>query len=191
MKTKSVQFDFLCLCLIFFVCIQIYEWKQTSWRRLVTAPQSLTLVIFSPPCCYLMQNVTCFVLQPAHLLAQREDKAFGIRLKRFVFCTFQLPLTWRRSPSPAQCANPALERRGAAVEMGTKMRPVDIKWKDGTPRYATFTAFLKHSQSMPRSLTWNEAQTCVPMFKTLKWRLPFPKFPWRFQKWAMAQKLKV
>lgn len=50
------------------------------------------------PCCYLMRTVTCFVLQLAHLPARREDKAFRIWLKRFVFGTFKLPLTWRRSP---------------------------------------------------------------------------------------------
>lgn len=38
-----------------------------------------------------MYNVTCFVLQLAHLLARWEDKASRIRLKRFVFfSTFQL-----------------------------------------------------------------------------------------------------
>lgn len=67
---------------------------------------------------YLMQNVTCFVLQLAHLPAQREDKAFRIWLKRFVFCTFQLPLTWRGSPSPTQCANPRMERKRVAVDGG-------------------------------------------------------------------------
>lgn len=196
MKTKSVCWIWFSRSLLYFIfCMYIDIWMETNKPRKAfdspTKPDFGDFFFFSA-CCYLMQNVTCFVLQPAHLLAQREDKAFGIRLKRFVFCTFQLPLTWRRSPSPAQCANPAMERRGAAVEMGTKMRPVDIKWKDGTSRYATFTTFLKHSQSMPRSLTWNVAQMCVPMFKTLKWWPPdFPEFPSCFQKRAMAQKLKV
>lgn len=177
MKTKSVCWISRSLLDFFWYVYRYTNGNKQAEEGLWQSHKAWLWWFFSA-CCYLMQNVTCFVLQPAHLLAQREDKAFGIRLKRFVFCTFQLPLTWRRSPSPAQCANPAMERRGAAVEMGTKMRPVDIKWKDSTPRYATFTAFLKHSQSMPRSLTWNVAQTCVPMFKTLKWRPPdFPKFP--------------
>lgn len=169
MKTKSVYWIKFSRSLLYFIFSYVYRymnWNKPAEEGLWQSHKAwLWWGVFS---CYLMQNVTCFVLQPAHLLAQREDKAFGIRLKRSVFCTFQLPLTWRRSPSPAQCANPRMERRGAAVEMGTKMRPVDIKWKDGTPRYAMFMAFLKYSQSMSRSLTWNMAQICVPMFKTLK-----------------------
>lgn len=124
-------------------------------------------------------NVTCFVLQLAHLLAQREDKAFRIRLKRFVFCTFQLPLTWRKSPSPTQCANPRMERRRAALKMETKMRPVDIKME-------RLHWFVCSVHDIPETITvsakvfdWDVCLNVCSVFTTLPWRLTdFLMFAW-------------
>lgn len=66
-----------------------------------------------------MHNVTCFVLQLAHLLAWWEDKAFWIRLKRFVFfSTFQLACLFPDRGAPLLHNVPVqwVGRRGAAVD---------------------------------------------------------------------------
>lgn len=66
-----------------------------------------------------MHNVTCFVLQLAHLLAQWEDKAFWIRLKRFLFfSTFQLACLFPDRGAPLLHNVPVqwVGRRGAAVD---------------------------------------------------------------------------
>lgn len=68
---------------------------------------------------YLMHNVTCFVLQLAHLLARWEDKAFWIRLKRFVFfSTFQLACLFPDRGAPLLHNVPVqwVGRRGAVVD---------------------------------------------------------------------------
>lgn len=117
-----------------------------------------------------MQNVTCFVLQLAHLPAQREDKAFRIWLKRFVFCTFQLPLARRRSPFPTQCANWRVERKKMAVKMDQKNNRCTLltqhkKW------HASYIHDIPETKWKPRSLTKMHFNT------TPWWRLSdFPEW---------------
>lgn len=62
--------------------------NQTTGKGLATARQRRSDFSLHG---YLTHNMTCFVWQLAHLRARREDKALGIRLKRFAFfSTFQL-----------------------------------------------------------------------------------------------------
>lgn len=78
-----LRFTCSCYAWLFFLSYK----EPNNVEKRVTAPQRLSDFSHHG---YLMHNETCFVLQLAHLLARWGDKAWRIRLKRFVFLsTFQ------------------------------------------------------------------------------------------------------
>lgn len=77
-------------------------------------------------------------------------RAFGIWLKRFVPCTFQLRLAWRRGPSPSRRRR---SRRGRREGDGDKEAPVHTRhewfWRSA-PRLLTLKRVFRSSQCSTR-----------------------------------------
>lgn len=113
-KKNSISWGLIFSLILFFAFKSIYKWKKGLQRshtaRLVFCVFLMCLFIFLFSCCYLMQNVTCFVLQPGHLLARWEGRSLWNLIEKI--CSLHFSITSRLTPRPVSRRSRGRRRGG-------------------------------------------------------------------------------
>lgn len=146
--------------ILLFKSLSIYKWNGRTCNGLTqpeggSSPKCIYLFFFLSlficfSCCYLMQNVTCSVLQPPHLLARREGQSLWNLIEKI--CSLHFSITSRLTPRPVPRGRRRSRRRGGGGD-GDKEVPVHMRrersWRSA-PRLVTLKRVFRSSQCSTR-----------------------------------------